>query len=109
MNRYDSSLEKIMNDALSKQFRYDDDFVCQFPIRCKYGYILDFAFPKQKLAIECDGEKWHPKNNKRDERRDIVLKKRGWKVLRFTGHQITSDIDACVKEIKQEIEKEIKP
>ena len=22
-------------------------------------YILDFAFPKEKLNIECDGEYWH--------------------------------------------------
>lgn len=102
---FDSELEQKMYNALQQEFRYDYDFVSQFPIRCKYGYVLDFAFPKEKIAVECDGERWHLKNNRHDQRRDKVLERRGWIILRFTGKEISNNISACVKEIKQEVNK----
>ena len=50
---YKTNIEKIMQEALEKE---NIIFVPQFPIRCKYGYIVDFAIPEIKLIIEVDGE-----------------------------------------------------
>lgn len=79
-----------------------------FPIRCKYGYILDFAITELKIDIECDGEAWHKLGNSRDNKRNWVLRKRGWKVLRFRGKEILENIDVCVAKIKETIERRLK-
>ncbi len=97
---YKTDIEEIMFNALTDS---GIEFSREHPIRCKYGYILDFAISDKKICIECDGEPWHPKGNLRDKRRDDVLRKMGWKVLRFRGNKIRNDIDACLKIIKQEI------
>jgi len=54
INRTD--IENKMENALKKE---GIEFVFQYPIRCKYGYIVDFFIPSKKLIIECDGEAWH--------------------------------------------------
>jgi very-short-patch-repair endonuclease len=72
-----------------------------YPVRS--GFVLDFAFPKQKLGIECDGERWHLKGNKKDRFRDWVLKRGGWKVLRFREDKILNDVSKCVDEIELEM------
>lgn len=69
----------------------------------------DIVFRKQKIAIFCDSEFWHGKkyiegqkfkknayyweskiknNIKRDKKVNKILKKEGWKVLRFWGDDI---------------------
>ena len=93
-----TDIEQIMFDALTKE---DIEFVEQFPIRGKYGYIADFLLSKHKIIIECDGEQWHKKL--RDNKRDAVLRKLGYKILRFTGTEIRKDIQTCLTKIRQEI------
>lgn len=50
-------------------------------------FHVDFFIRERKVVIECDGEHWHlnPKNQERDKRKDRLLKKLGYKVLRFSG------------------------
>jgi len=93
-----TDIEVIMADALKKN---NIIFVEQFPIRGKYGYIADFYLPDSKTIIECDGEQWHDK--KRDNKRDAVLRKLEYKIMRFTGTEIRTDIDTCLNKIKHEI------
>jgi very-short-patch-repair endonuclease len=64
------------------------------PVRS--GFILDFAFPDQKLGIECDGERWHSQANQRDRFRDWILRRGGWTVLRFREKEIKEDVSECV-------------
>ena len=71
----------------------------QFPIRG--SYILDFAIPKLKIGIECDGEVWHDK--RKDKIRDYWLKKKGWIILRFKGQEIKEEINNCINKIKEVI------
>lgn len=62
------------------------------------NFIVDFAFPSAKIAIECDGDYFHinpqfypdgPKdaiqrrNAGRDRAKNTFLHNRGWIVLRF--------------------------
>ena len=76
------------------------DFCPQYGLRS--SFILDFAFPMQKVCVETDGEVWHdtPEGRKRDWWKDHVLKnKLGWKVLRFKGQRVLDDVVGCVDEV----------
>lgn len=55
----------------------------QFPIG---PYFADFANPKAKVVIECDGRQWHADKAK-DAERDDWMARQGWTVYRFTGAQ----------------------
>jgi len=65
----------------------------QFPVENPKGgkpFLLDFAIPPIKLAIEADGEIWHgqPEQELHDQERDNLLAQRGWSVLRFDDKAI---------------------
>jgi very-short-patch-repair endonuclease len=98
--RHRTDIEIIMAEALERE---GIEAVEQFPIRGRFGYVLDFAIPEKKIDIECDGEHFHKEGNSRDRKRNWVLRNRGWKILRFTGTQIKEDINSCITKIKQEI------
>ena len=102
---YKTDIEKLMFDSLREN---NINFVSEFPIRCKYGYILDFAIPELKIDIECDGSAWHKKGNNRDNKRNWFLKNKGWIVLRFTDKEIKKDIQSCVNKIKDIIIRRLK-
>lgn len=97
---YKTDIELIMFDALTERKIV---FVFQYPIRCRYGYITDFFIPQHKLIIECDGEHWH--NKQRDNKRDAVLLKKGYNIIRFSGKEIKKDINLCLTKIEQEVNK----
>ena len=66
--------------------------------------MVDFAFPKQRLVVECNGYKWHKHDKGQiegDIKRDIYLAKKGWRVLHFSGIQIRRNIRGCINEIKE--------
>ena len=71
-------------------------------------YRLDFAIfcKKGKINIECDDLKWHsqPKQRARDKKRDRWLKRRGWKIFRFTEEEIKNNTATCVKILKEAIQ-----
>ena len=98
--RYFTCLENTMQIALEQA---NISVVPEFPIRCKYGYILDFAIPDLKICIECDGEKWHPIGNKHDRNRDGFLRGVGWTIIRFRGKEIEENIEECIKKIQEVI------
>ena len=101
---FSTDIEKLITDELIKRgLRKGIDFSTQYPI--KYSFILDFAFPDKKLAIEADGEPWHstPQAKRRDKYRDNILKKQGWKVIRFWGNEIREDVEKVVDKILKEL------
>lgn len=75
----------------------------------------DIVFPKYKLAVFIDGCFWHkcskcfvrPRTNYefwkrkihanviRDREVNLILKKQGWKVIRFWEHEIKKEIHRC--------------
>lgn len=66
-------------------------FVFQHPIVCnkKKLFIIDFYFPKQKLAIELDGAgHYTPDGIKSDKRRTGCLKREGITVLRIMNREV---------------------
>lgn len=101
-----TDIEKLMFEGLKELgFKEDKDFVVQYSIEGKKGnrYILDFAFPKEKLDIECDGEYWHNKNLNRDKERDEFLKDKGWHILRFRDKEIKKNLSEVLEAINLKI------
>lgn len=95
-----TDIEEIMQKALEKE---GIKAVPQFPIRSRFGYILDFAIPELKIDIECDGAEYHKIGNAHDRKRNWFLRNKGWKIIRFRGEQIKNNVQLCIKEIKNAV------
>lgn len=63
--------------------------------------VIDMAFPDLRVAVECDGAKWHdsPKDEERDKKRDAKLNRLGWVVLRFKEKEIERNLSAVLDKI----------
>ncbi len=55
-------------------------------------YIVDFACPQLRLAIEVDGSQ-HDADRAKDERRTEELLKSGYRVLRFWNSEVLDEVD----------------
>lgn len=66
------------------------------------GYVIDVAFPQQRVAIEVDGWAWHvnPDRFIDDRRRQNALVNLQWTVLRFTWHDLVVRAAGIVNEIR---------
>ncbi|TSC63656.1 MAG: hypothetical protein G01um101493_380, partial [Microgenomates group bacterium Gr01-1014_93] len=83
----ESSLELIVRQKLEMLKE-------PFQQEMKIGkFRIDFYLPKRNLVIECDGEYWHmdPKIKSRDLRKDRLLEKLGYKILRLKGQEIVDN------------------
>ena len=89
----------------------------------------DISIKKYKIAIFVDGEFWHgfnwqekkkkiksnreywikkiEGNMRRDVKTNKELKKQGWCIFRFWEHEITKDINRCIKRINKKIPKSV--
>ncbi|HSB90515.1 MAG TPA: DUF559 domain-containing protein, partial [Anaerolineales bacterium] len=70
---------------------------------CQIGpkYRVDFLIPDQNVVIELYGYKYHNTKEKltSDAERERELQRRGYRIIRFTGSEITKDVDRCVEEV----------
>jgi very-short-patch-repair endonuclease len=55
------------------------------------GYRVDFVWRDVRLVVEVDGYRYHraPSRFEADRERDVTLRLKGWRVLRFTWRQVT--------------------
>lgn len=75
------------------------------PQFCIQGYYVDFAFPESRVAVEADGAAYHgSEHRQRDRQRDWVLRRHGWKVLRFYGSTIYRKAANCAYVVRREVE-----
>lgn len=83
-----TSLEQKLIDALEGVgLKRNKDYSFQHPTRS--GFIIDFAFTEIKLAVEVDGPHHQTRRQrKHDCFRDKMLRREGWKVIRFTQNEI---------------------
>lgn len=65
-------------------------------------FELDFAFPQERVDVECDGAAYHagPMSQVRDRRRDEALAACGWRVLRFSWKDVTADAARTSRHIR---------
>ena len=99
-----TNIEQIMKNELDREnIKYHQEY----PLRS--GFVIDFAIIDRKIAIECDGEKWHSsrKAQKKDRFRDWMLRRAGWVTLRFKGKEIENNIELCLRQIKEVLFSEI--
>jgi len=102
--------ESPLEDRLWAQFkRHDIPAERQEFIKVKHqNYALDFAIYclKGNIDVETDGDSWHANPDKalEDNLRDNALISVGWKVLRFTTHQIRERAEEyCVQTVAETI------
>ncbi len=73
------------------------------------GYFLDLAVfcEKGKIDVECDGETYHSGRERAqaDRQRDNRLTARGWRILRFSGSEINSDLSGCVAMVQRVVKR----
>lgn len=66
-----------------------------------YGYRLDLAIVSKhiKIAVEVDGRYWHRQGDRplKDARRDELLERQGWDVIRFTDREVEVAPAACAR------------
>lgn len=67
-----------------------------------HGYLIDVAFPAQRVAIEVDGWAWHMTAGRfvDDRRRQNAVVNLHWTVLRFTWHDLVDRPAGVVNEIR---------
>ncbi|NIE96097.1 DUF559 domain-containing protein [Acinetobacter sp. Tr-809] len=64
------------------------------------NFIVDFYCPAVNLVIECDGGQHYSKEGLEiDKNRDHTLSELGLITLRFSNHQILTEIDAVVEQV----------
>ena len=66
----------------------------QYPVG---RYFVDFGNPIARVAIECDGAKWH-QDGQRDAVRQRAIEDLGWSVYRISGGDCKKDFDEETKE-----------
>ena len=90
-----TEVETLLWSRLSRRAFPTHRFRRQNPIG---AYIIDFACLNPKLAIELDGGQ-HYESPEQDRRRDAILESKGFKILRFSNHEVFEDLDAVVEAI----------
>lgn len=93
----------LTDSVLERWLYYDIRSMYKGKIKPQYPigpYWADFALPSYKLVIELDGHQYHKDRKEFDRRRDAFMKRKGWKVMRFTYNDIkkkrTQSIDKII-------------
>ena len=76
-------------------------FCRQFPVG---PFIADFCCRDRKVIVEIDGDvHWEKWKIVYDMRREIYLRVRGYRVVRFTNNQILSSMSWVLEELRRQM------
>jgi very-short-patch-repair endonuclease len=91
--RTDSIFEKlVLQRLLAARYRVET----QWPVGA-YRIDLVVEGKTRRLAVECDGEKWHTAEQlQHDIDREAILRRLGWKFVRIRGSVFFRDPDAAM-------------
>ena len=64
------------------------------------NYIVDFISFEKRLVVELDGGQ-HAKNKQKDQKRDLFLSEKGFKVLRFWNNDVLTNIEGVLAVIRK--------
>lgn len=97
VRKKNTDIENIVSNLLKES---NIEFQAQKQI--KRIAIVDFLI-KGKVVIEADGDYWHStdKQKEKDIKRDKVLSKMGYIIIRFLGSEIKTNPQKCLKTIKE--------
>jgi very-short-patch-repair endonuclease len=98
------SMRRLMTDAelkLWNELRADRLMGLSFRRQVPIGpYIVDFACPTHRLAVEVDGSQHaDAEHAEADAARSAYLKSSGWTILRFWNDDVIRDIDNVCQHI----------
>jgi very-short-patch-repair endonuclease len=96
MRAFPSPPERLLWAALTNR-KLGVPFRRQVPLA---GFIADFACASRRLVIEVDGAH-HAARRRADARRDAVLARLGYRVLRLEAALVRSDLPRAVALIRQ--------
>jgi very-short-patch-repair endonuclease len=65
-------------------------------------FRVDFAFERERVVIEVDGNKWH-QDADRDRTRDNRLAAMGWRVLRYRWAEVVHEPESVLAEIRETV------
>lgn len=105
----DLFIESPIEEKLWEKFRQEKiSAERQFMVQTEDKlFYLDFALfcGERNLNIECDGDKYHLSVDavKYDKKRNNLLTKLGWIVLRYHSEQIKQNINIIIDEVKETI------
>lgn len=72
-------------------------YIGEYPM----NYKIDIALPQNKIAIEIDGNSHRAIKRKiEDIKKAELLKKKGWKVIRFWNKEVNENIKKCVQKVE---------
>lgn len=97
--------ESIFEEEVSKKLMSEGyHIVQQYPVG---AYRLDIVVicENRKVAIECDGEKYHSGSEKikEDMQRQAILERIGWKFIRIRGSQYFKDPSGTMNSVIEEL------
>lgn len=98
-NNADSPFEAEVCQYLSA---YGFSYTQQYPVG---SYYLDIAMNGTKVAIECDGDRWHSTEEQiaNDMERQAILERLGWKFIRIRGTQYYSNKAETMKWVQSRL------
>ncbi len=77
-------------------------FVPDYEVSGPRRYVIDFAFPRELLAVECQSRRWHgPQRATADAARHRALEKLGWTILYFTWDEVEFRPQEVLREIEE--------
>ncbi len=94
--KVDSEFERmVLHDLTNEGFRV----VCQWKVGA-YRIDLVAVGKNKKIAIECDGDRYHPPEKLADDiSRQMVLERLGWRFIRIRGGEYFKDKTSTMKRV----------
>lgn len=93
----ETTSEKILWKYLRNKSLENNKFYRQFSVG---PYILDFYCPKQRLAIEIDGNQHLETDNLAyDQERTLYLESKSIKVIRYFNNEINENVEYVLENI----------
>ena len=89
--------EKRLWGAIRNRQVFGYKFRRQYLIK---GFIVDFVCLECKLIVEADGGQ-HQLQETYDQRRTVVLREEGYKVLRFWNNEILANLEGVLQKIME--------
>ncbi|GIW45686.1 MAG: DEAD/DEAH box helicase [Candidatus Binatia bacterium] len=108
---YDEALRRYPQGEIEEPLRAAlerlgiGDGLRDFQVKDEKGRIVtvpDFAWPREKLAVYCDGYAYHgnPESLELDAKKRNFLQAKGWVVLTFWGRTILREPEACARQVR---------
>jgi very-short-patch-repair endonuclease len=91
--------ERLLWSAL-RGCRLGTHFKRQVPVGGRY--IADFLAPARRLVVEIDGP-YHARRQRADARREAVLRRWGYRVLRLDAQLVERELGVAVARIREEL------